>query len=53
MQSLNSRIDSFEAQLERRRLTLQKEFQAADEAMSQLNSQVASLTSLGGQYRLF
>jgi flagellar hook-associated protein 2 len=51
--SLTSRIDSLEAQLERRRLTLQREFQAADEAMSQLNAQVASLSSLGGQYRLF
>jgi hypothetical protein len=46
-------MDALEAQLERRRLTLQREFQAADEAMSQLNAQVASLSSLGGQYRLF
>ena len=53
MQSMTSRMDALEAQLERRRLTLQREFQAADEAMSQLNAQVASLSSLGGQYRLF
>jgi flagellar hook-associated protein 2 len=53
MQSLANRIDNFEEQLERRRLSLQKEFQAADEAMSQLNAQVSSLQSLGGQYRLF
>jgi len=53
MQSLTTRISALEEQLERRRLTLQREFQAADEAMSQLNSQVASLSSLGGQYRLF
>ena len=53
VQSLSSRIDALEEQLERRRLTLQQEFAAADEAMSQLNSQVASLSSLGGQYRLF
>ena len=53
MQSLTTRIGALEEQLERRRLTLQREFQAADEAMSQLNSQVASLSSLGGQYRLF
>ncbi|HEX5213980.1 MAG TPA: flagellar filament capping protein FliD [Vicinamibacterales bacterium] len=53
MQSLASRIDSFEEQLERRRLTLQKEFQAADEAISQMNAQVSSLSALGGQYRLF
>jgi flagellar hook-associated protein 2 len=50
--ALTSRMDALEAQLERRRLTLQREFQAADEAMSQLNAQVASLSSLGGQYRL-
>ena len=53
MAALTTRIGSLEEQLERRRLTLQREFQAADEAMSQLNSQVASLSSLGGQYRLF
>jgi flagellar hook-associated protein 2 len=53
MQSLATRIDMFEAQLERRRLTLQKEFQAADEAMSRMNAQVASLSALGNQYRLF
>jgi flagellar hook-associated protein 2 len=53
MRALADRIDNFEAQLERRRLTLQREFQAADEAMSQLNAQVASLSTLGGQYRLF
>jgi flagellar hook-associated protein 2 len=53
MQGLARRIDTFEEQLERRRLTLQKEFQAADEAMSQLNAQLNSLTSLGNQYRLF
>ena len=53
VQSLSNRIDALEEQLERRRLTLQQEFAAADEAMSQLNSQVASLSSLGGQYRLF
>ena len=53
MRSLTTRIEVFEAQLERRRLTLQKEFQAADEAMAQLNAQVASLTTLANQYRLF
>ena len=30
-----------------------EEFQAADEAMSQLNAQMSSLSALGGQYRLF
>jgi flagellar hook-associated protein 2 len=51
--SLANRMDAFEAQLEVRRLALQKEFQAADEAMSMLNAQVASLASLGNEYRLF
>ena len=53
MRSLTARMDAIEAQLERRRLTLQREFQAADEAMSLLNAQVASLSALGGQFRLF
>jgi flagellar hook-associated protein 2 len=53
MRSLTTRIDALEAQLERRRLTLQREFQAADEAMSLLNAQVASLSTLGNQFRLF
>jgi flagellar capping protein FliD len=53
VRSLATRIETFEAQLERRRLTLQKEFQAADEAMSRLNAQVASLSNLGNEYRLF
>lgn len=53
MNSLTTRIESYEAQLEQRRLTLQKEFQAADEAMSMLNSQVSSLSTLANQYRLF
>ena len=53
MGSLATRIDVYELQLEQRRLTLQKEFQAADEAMSMLNSQVSSLSTLANQYRLF
>jgi flagellar hook-associated protein 2 len=53
MRSLTNRMDAIEPQLERRRLTLQREFQAADEAMSILNAQMASLASLGGQFRLF
>jgi flagellar hook-associated protein 2 len=53
MQGLAGRIDSFEALLEQRRLTLQREFQAADAMMSQLNSQQSSLSSLSNQYRLF
>lgn len=47
------RIDLMNQQLERRKSALQKEFAAADQAMTQLNAAVASLSSLGGEYRLF
>jgi flagellar hook-associated protein 2 len=53
MSSLANRIDTLSEQLDRRRESLQREYQAADEAMSQLNAQSSSLSSLGGQYRLF
>jgi flagellar hook-associated protein 2 len=53
VKSLGDRIDNMEAQLEIRRASLQREFIAADRAMSQLNSQGSSLSQLGGQYRLF
>ena len=53
MSSLATRIDTLSDQLDRRKETLQKEYQAADEAMAQLNAQSQSLSSLGGQYRLF
>lgn len=50
---LGSRLETLEAQLALRRASLQREFIAADRAMSQLNNQGSSLTQLGGQYRLF
>jgi len=50
---IDSRLDSMELQLELRRQTLQREFIAADQIMTQLNSQGSSLQALGGQYRLF
>jgi flagellar hook-associated protein 2 len=50
---LTDRISAMEAQLAIRRAALQREFIAADQAMSQLNSQGSSLGQLGGQYRLF
>ena len=50
---LTDRIAAMEAQLAIRRAALQREFIAADQAMSQLNSQANSLGQLGGQYRLF
>jgi flagellar hook-associated protein 2 len=43
---VGDRIFDMQAQLAQRRLTLQQEFTAADEAMSRLNSQSGSLASL-------
>jgi flagellar hook-associated protein 2 len=51
--NINKRLDTLEAQLEVRRQTLQREYMAADLAMTRLKSQSASLSSAGGGYRLF
>jgi flagellar hook-associated protein 2 len=51
--SITSRIADMEARLAVRRAALQKEFAAADLAISQLNSQLGSLNQLGSQYSLF
>lgn len=51
--SLGTRIVTLEEQLAIRRAALQREFIAADRAMSQLNSQGQSLSQLTGQFRLF
>jgi flagellar hook-associated protein 2 len=51
--SLNGRIDDLTARLAVRRTGLQKEYIAADLAMTQLKNSVSSLSSLSGQYRLF
>ena len=53
VKQISGRMDVLDAQLTLRRNALQAEFIAADQAMSRLNSQVNSLTALGGQYRLF
>ena len=53
VKQISGRMDVLDAQLAIRRNALQAEFIAADQAMSQLNSQVNSLTSLSNQYRLF
>jgi len=53
VKQISGRMDVLDAQLTLRRNALQAEFIAADQAMSRLNSQVNSLTSLSGQYRLF
>ena len=50
---LSTRIADLEARLMLRRATLQREYIAADLAMSRLNADMSSLNSLGGQYRLF
>jgi flagellar hook-associated protein 2 len=53
VKNLNNRLDALEDQLVIRRNALQKQYIAADMAMSRLNSQGSSLSQLGGQYRLF
>ena len=53
VKQISNRMDVMDAQLTIRRNALQAEFIAADQAMSQLNSQVNSLTTLNNQYRLF
>ena len=53
IRDLNRRMDGVSAQLEVRRAALQREYIAADLAMTRLKSQSASLSSMGGGYRLF
>lgn len=53
IRDLNRRMDTVSAQLEVRRASLQREYIAADLAMTRLKSQSASLSSIGGGYRLF
>lgn len=51
--SYNKRIEVLEAQLAIRQQDLTKQFTAADQAISQLNSQVNALAGLNNQFRLF
>ena len=53
VRGLNRRMDTVSAQLELRRAALQREYMAADLAMTRLKSQSASLSSVGSGYRLF
>jgi flagellar hook-associated protein 2 len=53
VKAMNNRLDQMEQRLAFRRATLQREFTAADNAMTQLNSQGNSLNALSSQYRLF
>jgi flagellar capping protein FliD len=47
------RISDMESQLALREDALTRQFAAADEAISQLNSQKNALNNLGNQYRLY
>jgi flagellar hook-associated protein 2 len=51
--SYTERVTTLEARLALRQDQLTKQFTAADQAISQLNSQANALSGLGGQYRLF
>jgi flagellar hook-associated protein 2 len=53
IRALSRRIDTVSAQLELRRLSLQREYVAADLAMTRLKSQSSSLQAVGAGYRLF
>jgi flagellar hook-associated protein 2 len=51
--SISRRLDTMQSTLALRRAALQKEYIAADLAMTRLKSQSASLSSVGGGYKLF
>ena len=51
--SIDARIATLEVQLALRRQSLQAEYAAADQAMTQIKSQGNSLSTLGNQYSLF
>jgi flagellar hook-associated protein 2 len=53
VRTMNRRLDNLEEKLLRRREALQKEYIAADMAMTRMKAQSSSLETLGGQYRLF
>lgn len=51
--TIGKRLDSMESALAVRKASLQREYTAADLAMTQLKAQSASLSSVGGGYKLF
>lgn len=53
VQSMADRIDAMQKRIDIRRAALQREYMAADQAMTELKSQAGSLSTLSGQYRLF
>lgn len=50
---IDKRLDTMESQLAIRKAALQREYMAADLAMTRLKAQSSSLSSVGGGYRLF
>jgi flagellar hook-associated protein 2 len=53
VRNMEDRLDQMAERLERRRLVLQREFTAADNAMTQLKSQGGALGALGGAFSGF
>jgi flagellar capping protein FliD len=51
--TIDKRLNSMESALAVRKAALQREYTAADLAMTQLKAQSASLSSVGGGYKLF
>jgi flagellar hook-associated protein 2 len=51
--SVGTQIQKMQERLELRRQSLQAEYNAADRAMTALNSQTSALSSIGQEYRLF
>ncbi len=53
VQTMADKLDQMQARLDIRRAALQREYMAADQAMTELKSQSSSLSAIGGGYRLF
>jgi flagellar hook-associated protein 2 len=53
LSGIDRRLDTMESQLAVRKASLQREYIAADLAMTRLKSQSASLSSVGSTYKLF
>jgi len=53
VRAIDRRLDSLESQLALRKASLQREYIAADMAMTRMKAQSASLSSVGGGYKLF
>jgi flagellar hook-associated protein 2 len=53
MRQMSDKLVTEESRLEFRRITLQKEYAAADSAIGTLNAQAGSLTNMSSAYRLY